>query len=194
MARWSATSAVGRLPAVCPRETAAWLLRRCRVFGDRRPRAPPAATCPSCRSTPAPAEVGRQPKRRGAVVTIDRVPLGGQLTAQPPRAPCFVRRLGVNRFGANAARARKQPPQHRAKIPPRILRDKFFYAVRRGSAAGSRAFLGKPDVGPAMPAMPRSMGAGNVPQESTAVPGIRPNGLNTICYVLARRQCLSCGH
>ena len=143
-ARWPA----GRQPrplGACRRAARAKrrlrLLRRGRAFGGRRH---------ECRR-PQLARHAAAPERSGSRAATE-TPWHGR-----DNRPCSARWatnggqtkrrvssvVSASTDSAQSARAGKQPPQLRPKIPPRILRDKFFYAVWRGSAAGSRAFPGK---------------------------------------------------
>jgi hypothetical protein len=105
--------------------------------------------------------------------------------------------FGRFRSGAIPAQFRREEEQHRIardKFPHGFLTSRFSSRFSEGPPPARRAFFTVPDLGPAIAKEHRSIGKGKMPQESTAICRIQPDSLNTVCYVLTRRQCLSYGH
>jgi hypothetical protein len=135
----------------------------------------------------------RQPKRRGNGRALGGVPFAIDLQRSQTKRGLSSMPSTIRQFRVISAR-RKATAALQGRFLPRVPWGVFRAAVGVVRPAAWRAFSGTPDSGPAMSIARRSIGAWNVRQESTGFPKIRPDSINTICYLLTRRQYLSCGH
>ena len=104
-----------------------------------------------------------------------------QFTAQPREAPCFIRASTANRSGAIGEAPESNGSIVSRNFPTGFSRSRFRSQLWRGSAPDLAGLFDKrADVAKEH----RSIGARDVPQESTGVCENRPKWTHTICYCL----------